>query len=572
MLAIMMLTGWIRNFFRRRLRPQPEPAAATGVVLLVALLLLGAVRGAATAEPNLPARLQALEESVPDPPADARQRDEWSTLQFLLRKMRYRLENYVPTFTAQASLVDDLQHARRIRDALDQGTMPPPVYGLREEAYPCDTDGSFQPFFRYLPEAAGDAETARPMIVHLHGYSPTLNIVDWCTLSPELLAFAEKEGWIVLAPFGRSNTDFQNIGELDVLRAIREMKRRYPVDPERIVLSGFSMGGMGVWTIGAHHTNTFAGLLSIAGRGDYFLWHDLCKTETPSYKRDLVDAEFGHALLDRLAHTPALSAHGSADWLIPVREGRHMAAAVQRVNPQATYLEIPGGSHWIADEVFGRPDVHEWLRARRRENPDTDWAYNTDLLPSPHGPVQRAFLSPFLFVCAAESANPEGSARLQRAAREWEDYAKAPPRTALEQDLGEDDKARYNLFLFGEPETSPMIRTVLEESPITIQTDQYQVGSRTFERKNHGLILVRPNPWNPGRMAVVHSGIRWGEGLPENHKYGLLPDYIVFSRNRDDDGSNTALCAGFFDENWQIDPERMHLLNPKKDENHEKDR
>ena len=64
--------------------------------------------------------------------------------------------------------------------------------------------------------------------------------------------------------------------------------------------------------------------------------------------------------------------------------------------------------------------------------------------------------------------------------------------------------------------------------------------------------MVRPNPWNPSKLAIVQCGERWGAGLPENHKYDLLPDYIVFTSDRDWDGSNTALCAGFFGADWAL--------------------
>jgi hypothetical protein len=63
---------------------------------------------------------------------------------------------------------------------------------------------------------------------------------------------------------------------------------------------------------------------------------------------------------------------------------------------------------------------------------------------------------------------------------------------------------------------------------------------------------LRKSPWNPEKLAVVQCGARWGGGLPRNHKYDMLPGYIVYTRETDEDGSNTALCAGFFDARWRM--------------------
>ena len=520
-------------------------------------LLADGLRPAIAAEPNPELRLRALVQSLPARPKDARQRDEWNTLRFYARKMQYAARTYPPSIERQLLLDNHLRQAERIRDALRENRMPPVVYGLREEAYYCDTDSSYQPFLRYLPEAARKGNPL-PMLVYLHGYSPFLDIVNWSRLDPAIIAFAEKDNFLIVAPFGRSNTDFQNIGELDVLRAIEEMKRRYAVDAERIVLSGFSMGGMGVWTIGAHHPDAFAGLLPIAARGDYYFWHNVRREALPAYKRDLIDAEFGYSMLDRLKNTSVFALHGSADRLIPVQEGRHMAQAVRRVNSHAVYVELEGEDHWITEAAFERDDLQKWLRTRRRPNPTSALQYDTSLLPSPVGPVKRAFLSPFIFVCA--DGAPEPSARMRQAAREWERYAKASPRTALEQTVKKEDLARYNVFLFGEPETSALIRTVFETSPVKAEGKRFKVGDRTFSREGHGLYVVRPSPWNSDKLAVVQCGIPWGEGLPENHKYDFLPDYIVYGTDRDPDGSNTALCAGFFDKTGALDMKRQHRL------------
>lgn len=50
-----------------------------------------------------------------------------------------------------------------------------------------------------------------------------------------------------------------------VIELIRAIKRTGKIDPDRIYVSGHSMGGFGTWTIGAHHADVFAGTAAYAG-------------------------------------------------------------------------------------------------------------------------------------------------------------------------------------------------------------------------------------------------------------------------------------------------------------------
>ena len=122
--------------------------------------------------------------------------------------------------------------------------------------------------------------------------------------------------------------------------------------------------------------------------------------------------------------------------------------------------------------------------------------------------------------------------------------------------------ADHNVFLFGEPEDSALIREVLRESPVGVEADSYRVGTKRFPRKGNGFWVVRPSPWNADRLAVVQCGEPWGEGVAPNHPYDFLPDYIVYLSDADADGSNTALCAGFFDSQWRVNHTLMTLRKP----------
>ncbi|MDB5320185.1 MAG: alpha/beta hydrolase: peptidase or carbohydrate esterase [Phycisphaerales bacterium] len=54
-------------------------------------------------------------------------------------------------------------------------------------------------------------------------------------------------------------------GEIDLLEALEDVKKRYPVDENRLVDIGFSMGGAAAWQFAVHYTDLFAAASPGAG-------------------------------------------------------------------------------------------------------------------------------------------------------------------------------------------------------------------------------------------------------------------------------------------------------------------
>jgi pimeloyl-ACP methyl ester carboxylesterase len=533
-----------------------------GVFLLPASIVFSqALPAQAPPPPATRSRLNELALALQAKPPAGPGYDEWCNAQLYLRKARFLLSAFAPSDDLEYPVSRELRQAEESLARIRSGRPAPWAGGMREEGYYCDNDGSFQPFLSYVPASARPGKK-RPLLVYLHGYNPDWNLVNWQGLPLELTAYAEAEGCLMASPFGRANTDYQGIGEQDVLTVIAEMVKRYPVDEDRIILVGYSMGGTGAWTLGAHYPDLFAGLLIVSGRGDYYTWHKVARQDLPAYKQRLIDTEFAGSLVQNLQTIPIFSAHGEKDDLVPVEEARYIANAVKKVNPGLIYIEVPGGSHFICDQVLNTPACHDWLRQCRRGPAPAGYTslhprYNrpsgTNAGARAHGPVKEAFLSPFVFVLAGNPGDPRQCVLFKQAVADYYRFSKALPRVAAEANLTPDQLAARNLFLFGEPETSALIRAVLKDSPVTVTADSYVVGRKSYPRKGNGLYLVRRSPWNPDKLAVVQCGIRWGEALPENHKFEWLPDYIVYTAASDDDGSNTALSAGFFNDLGQLE-------------------
>jgi len=428
---------------------------------------------------------------------------------------------------------------------------PPPVRtGFRLEAYDSMIDGSPQPFWRYLPPT-WSATNPAPLLVFLHGYDPGISLVNVPGIPFGLTNVADRAGACMVAPFGRSNTDFQGIGEQDVVIVMEEMARRFGCDRERVVLCGYSMGGMGAWCMGARMPHLFNAILVVSGRGDFYVWHRLAPADVPPWQGRLVDTQFASAWLHQMTATPLLGIHGTRDDLVSFDQGRAIFDRLRPHNPWTRFIALPEAGHFIFDFVENNPQSTGWLHMALTRKFAKSPA--SRVRPGETGSrLQDAFLRPFLFVGAGTNTLSGAARRLRQRADEWRRFAQGEPRQMFETQLVPAQAALYNLFIFGEPEESPLVRRVLEAAGAVIFPDRLTLAGRDLPRAGHGLWLTGQNPFNTNRTAVVQCGLNWGQYLSDNHRYDRIPDVIVYGSETDICDVNLAVAAGFLDASGRI--------------------
>jgi pimeloyl-ACP methyl ester carboxylesterase len=155
---------------------------------------------------------------------------------------------------------DRLQELERAtRDTQPEPGVMTPLY-LRSR-----TDGSVQPYAVRLPRDYARDQTY-PLVVQLHG----LAFME--VLSGSRVRYRGMGGpqWIqpdlrviYVHCFGRPSTFYRGMGEEDVLEVIDEVKRRFPVNADRVFVMGHSMGGSGSYTVGLHYPDLFGGIIPI---------------------------------------------------------------------------------------------------------------------------------------------------------------------------------------------------------------------------------------------------------------------------------------------------------------------
>jgi hypothetical protein len=135
-------------------------------------------------------------------------------------------------------------------------------------AYISTIDGSVQPYGLLIPESYRGSPAR--LDVWLHGRGAKLNeisfLADHDPDFPRTRQMAQiPPDYIQLDVFGRTNNAYRWSGETDVFEAIESVKKRYNIDPARVVLRGFSMGGAGAWHLGLHYPSRWAAAEAGAG-------------------------------------------------------------------------------------------------------------------------------------------------------------------------------------------------------------------------------------------------------------------------------------------------------------------
>ncbi len=128
--------------------------------------------------------------------------------------------------------------------------------------YRSKIDGSVQPYGLIIPASYDGSKPVRLDLV-LHGRATQLTEVSFIAAHESDKAVAQD--YITLEVYGRGNNAYRWAGETDVFEALESVKARYNIDPKKIVLRGFSMGGAGAWHIGLHFPDQWAAMEAGAG-------------------------------------------------------------------------------------------------------------------------------------------------------------------------------------------------------------------------------------------------------------------------------------------------------------------
>ena len=131
------------------------------------------------------------------------------------------------------------------------------------------------------------------------------------------------------------------LGMVPVL--IQKKLKEFDADPDRVYITGLSLGGYGTWDLMARYgSGLFAAGVTCSGGGD---------PEQAEKMKDL----------------PVWIFHGEADQTLPVMLSRRMYTALKEVGSDVVfYTEYPGVPHDCWTRTYQNPEVWKWLFSQKR--------------------------------------------------------------------------------------------------------------------------------------------------------------------------------------------------------------
>ncbi|MEO0082462.1 MAG: prolyl oligopeptidase family serine peptidase, partial [candidate division WOR-3 bacterium] len=244
----------------------------------------------------------------------------------------------------------------------------------RMETFISAIDGSCQ-YYGILYPKDYDRSRRYGLILSLHGAG--------CEASGQVEAYRPKDWAFVVAPTNRRpyGFDWQDWGRLDALEVLDLCLGKLPIDPERVLLTGHSMGGHGTWHVGLAHPDRFAALAPCAGWPSFQLYIPwfLQRSETFAEPDQLAVRDRAlapdnvPALLPNALNLPVFILHGADDDNVPTFHGRSFAGWLSELRYDYQYKEVPNRSHWWQYEaeslsVIDDADLMAFL-AEQRRNP-----------------------------------------------------------------------------------------------------------------------------------------------------------------------------------------------------------
>ncbi len=164
---------------------------------------------------------------------------------------------------ARALLRQGMERAKALHEGFAPWTN---ASGLIVRGYRSKIDGSVQPYGLVIPASYQSPSAQRFRLdFWFHGRGETLTELDFINGRQKSPGEFTPPDTFVLHLYGRYCNANKFAGEADLFEALDDVKRQYPIDENRLVVRGFSMGGAACWQFATHYAGWWAAAAPGAG-------------------------------------------------------------------------------------------------------------------------------------------------------------------------------------------------------------------------------------------------------------------------------------------------------------------
>ena len=193
-------------------------------------------------------------------------------------------------------------------------------------------------YLLYIPsDYTGDE--AYPLMIFLHGAGERGNDIDLVKIHgpPKEISEGWEPPFIVVSPQVETGEWWS---PSTVIWILKELQGKMNIDPDRVYLTGLSMGGYGSWDTAIRHPDLWAALVPICGKGDPLM-------------------------AERIKHIPTWIYHGAKDTVVPMKHSQDMYDALKGYG-NVRFTVYPEADHDSWTETYSNPKLYEWILLQKR--------------------------------------------------------------------------------------------------------------------------------------------------------------------------------------------------------------
>lgn len=221
--------------------------------------------------------------------------------------------------------------------------------------------------YRILKPANYDSTKSYPLVLFLHGAGERGNDnysqLKWGVSHLAEPKMREKYPSFIVAPqvpkgeywstlksirdtssYSQPMAEHPSIPMKLTIELLEKLQENFPIDSNRLYVTGISMGGFGTFDLIQRHPNKFAAAVPICGGGDL----------TRAFM---------------LTDIPLWVFHGTKDNVVAPQFSRSMVEAIRIAGGSPGYTEYPDEGHigaWV--QAYRNPHLYEWLFSKKLNN------------------------------------------------------------------------------------------------------------------------------------------------------------------------------------------------------------
>ena len=196
----------------------------------------------------------------------------------------------------------------------------------------------------YLPAGFSTRGATRyPLLIFLHGSGEAGDDLEKVKVNgpPRLVASRPNFPFIVASPQSTHN-HLRGFDPVMLNAMLDELLARLPIDPDRVYLTGLSMGGSWSYGWAGVSPERFAAIAPVCGAWDPV---DAC----------------------RLRNVPVWAFHGAKDDIVPIGGDQAMVDAINACGGEARLKVYPEAGHDSWTSAYADPELYAWLLQQRRK-------------------------------------------------------------------------------------------------------------------------------------------------------------------------------------------------------------